>query len=299
MNNEEKNLQSYLLKIKFKDNIVLNQEDVKASFAKIKERIDLPNEVVLPPAKKVNLFTILPFRIAASIAIVLTLSLVGYNYYEGKKQIVLANSTESVKDFVLPDGSKVSMRSNSTLSYRANYNSNRNVQLQGEALFEVTKNKQFPFTVETETGKVTVLGTVFSVRAYADEHCTKTLLKEGSVKMTNNDDEMLVVLKPGDEALLNEGATTINIHKVENIERELAWQSHNFSFENEPLDTILTVISDAFDKKLEIKDKVLAKKRYTLKFNRDESLSRMLDILSEVAKFNYRLEKDFIIIEKK
>jgi ferric-dicitrate binding protein FerR (iron transport regulator) len=299
MNKEEQNLQDYLQKIKFKDKIVLNHEDVKASFVKIKERIDLPNEVVIPPVKKVNLFATLPFKIAASIAIVLTLSLVGYNYYEGKKQIVLANSTESVKDFVLPDGSKVSMRSNSTLSYRANYNSNRNVQLQGEALFEVTKNKQFPFTVETETGKVTVLGTVFSVRAYADEHCTKTLLKEGSVKMTNNDDEMLVVLKPGDEALLNEGATTINIHKVENIERELAWQSHNFSFENEPLDTILTVISDAFDKKLEIKDKVLAKKRYTLKFNRDESLSRMLDILSEVAKFNYRLEKDYIIVGKK
>ncbi|MFZ4724179.1 MAG: FecR family protein [Paludibacter sp.] len=299
MNKEEQNLQDYLQKIKFKDKIVLNQEDVKASFAKIKERIDLPNEVVLPPSKKVNLFTTIPFRIAASIAIVFTLSILGYNYYDSKLQIVLANNTELVKQFVLPDGSKVALRGNSTLSYSKHYSTNRNVALQGEALFEVNKNKEFPFTVQTETGKVTVLGTIFSVRAYADEHATKTLLKEGSVKMTNNDDEMLVVLKPGDEAILNEGATTINVHKVENIERELAWQSHNFSFENEPLDTILTVISDAFNKKLEIKNKVLAKKRYTLKFNRDESLSRMLDILSEVAKFNYRLEEDFIIIDKK
>ena len=55
MNKEEKNLQDYLQKIKFKDKIVLNHEDVKASFAKIKERIDLPNEVVLPHVKKVNL----------------------------------------------------------------------------------------------------------------------------------------------------------------------------------------------------------------------------------------------------
>ena len=298
MNKEEKNLQDYLQKIKFKDKIVLNHEDVKASFAKIKERIDLPNEVVLPHVKKVNLVSTIPFRIAASIAIVLILSIFMYNYFDNQKQILVANNSEIVKQIVLPDGSKVSLRTKSTLSYHNNYRNNRNVELEGEALFEVAKNKEYSFTVKTETGKVTVLGTVFSVRAFSEEHCTKTLLKEGSVKMTNNDDKMLVVLKPGEEAFLNEGANKIKVRKVENIDRELAWQSHNFSFENETLETILTVISDAFDKKFEIKDKVLAKKRFTLKFNRDESLSRMLDILSEVAKFKYKIENNIITVNK-
>ena len=82
------------------------------------------------------------------------------------------------------------------------------------------------------------------------------------------------------------------------MDRALAWQSHNFSFDNESLDVILSVISEAFDKKVLIKDKSLALKRFTLKFNRDESLVKILDILSDVAKFSYRIEHDKIFIEK-
>lgn len=297
MNKEKTNMQDYLHKLKFKDKIVLNQEDIKTSFTKIKGRIDLPNDVVLPPVLQVNLFTTTPFKIAASIVIILTLSVFGYNYYDNQKQITLVNNSEIVKQFILPDGTQVSLRNNSTLIYKKDYNKNRNIELAGEALFEVVKNKKNPFTVETETGKITVLGTIFSVRAFPDEDRTKTVLKEGSVEMQDKDNSMLVVLKPGEEALLSKGATEITVRKVQNMERQLAWQSHNFSFDNEALETILSVISDVYDKKVEIKDNDLAKKRFTLKFNRNESLNKMLEILSDVAKFNYKIDNNIIIVK--
>ncbi len=257
----------------------------------------MPSKMVLPPYRKLSLFTTMPFRVAASVAIVFTLSVFGYNYYDNQKQILVTNTTGEVQNIVLPDGSNVSLRSNSSLSYRKNYSKNRKVVLKGEALFEVTKDKDHPFELETKLGNITVLGTVFSVRAFENENYTKTLLKEGSVKFEDVEQLLSVVLAPGDEAKLTEGQNEIKVRKVANVDRELAWQSHKFMFENESLGTILTVITNAFDKKVDIKNETLVAKKYTLKFNHDESLGNMLDVLSEVANFNYKIEKSSIVVE--
>ncbi len=295
----EKKIDELKRKIRFKDNIVFTQTDVNASFDKIKKRIDSPQHIELPAYRKVNLFTSLSFRVAASIAVIFTLSYFGLNYYANQQQIVVANNTELVKDVVLPDGSKVSLRSKSNLVYRKSFSENRNVELQGEALFEVTKNKEYPFTVETKQGTVTVLGTVFSVRAFDGENYTRTLLKEGSVQFADLQENETVILTPGQEAKLVKGEKNIQVKKVKNMDRALAWQSHNFSFENETLESILAVLSDAYDKKLEFKDKTLGNTRYTLKFIKGESLPKMLEVLSEVANFKHSIKSDLIIIEKK
>lgn len=286
-------------KIRFKDNIVFSEADVSASFDKIKKHIDTPLHIELPAVRKANLFTSLPFRIAASIAVIFTLSYFGVNYYLKNKQIVVANNTELVKEVLLPDGSKVSLRSKSNIVYRKNFTQNRNLALQGEALFEVTKNKAYPFTVETKQGTVTVLGTVFSVRAFEDENYTRTLLKEGSVQFSDLQQNEMVILTPGQEAKLVKGEKNIQVKKVKNMDRALAWHSHNFSFDNETLESILAVLSDAYGKKLKIKDKSIGDTRYSLKFNKGESLPKMLEVLSDVADFKHIIKNDLIIIEKK
>ena len=295
----EKKIDELKSKIRFKDNIVFTQADVNASFDKIKKRIETPQHIELPTYRKVNLFTSLPFRVAASIAVIFTLSYFGLNYYTDQQQIVVANNTDLVQEVVLPDGSKVSLRSKSNLVYRKSFSENRNVELQGEALFEVAKNKDYPFTVETKQGTVTVLGTVFSVRAFEGENYTRTLLKEGRVQFADLQENETVILTPGQEAKLVKGEKNIQVKKVKNMDRALAWHSHNFSFDNETLESILAVLSDAYDKKLQIKDKTIGDTRYTLKFNKGESLRKMLEILSEVASFIHTIKDDLIIIEKK
>ena len=295
----EKKIDALKRKIRFKDNIVFTVADVNASFKMIKKRIDTSQHIELPTYRKLNLFTSLPFRVAASIAVIFTLSYFGLNYYAGQQQIVVANNTELVQEVVLPDGSKVALRSKSNLVYRKSFAENRNVELQGEALFEVTKNKDYPFTVETKQGTVTVLGTVFSVRAFEGENYTRTLLKEGSVQFADLQENETVILTPGQEAKLVKGEKNIQVKKVKNMDRALAWHSHNFSFDNETLESILAVLSDAYDKKLQIKDKSIGNTRYTLKFNKGESLPKMLEVLSEVADFKHSIKNDLIIIEKK
>ncbi|NDP23016.1 MAG: DUF4974 domain-containing protein [Paludibacter sp.] len=299
MKKKEKKTEDYLLGVKFKPNLVLNQYEVDASFKKIKERIELTTSPEIKHSiKRINLFSTIIFRVASSFALLLTLGFLGYNYYNDHQQIIIANNADLVKFTSLPDGSKVWLRSKSSIAYHPSYNKNRNIELKGEALFEVTKDKSHPFTVETKLGNITVLGTVFSVRANENEQFTKALLKEGSIKFTVNNGDNEVILKPGEEAVHVEGANNIEVKKVDNIDKQLAWQSHKYSFNNEPLSEIIAVIADAFNKKIKIQDRNLEKQRFTLKFNRNESFTKILDILSDVAKFKYRQENGIYIIEK-
>ncbi|MFZ4583007.1 MAG: FecR family protein, partial [Paludibacter sp.] len=131
------------------------------------------------------------------------------------------------------------------------------------------------------------------------ENYTRTLLIEGSVQFADLQENETVILTPGQEAKLVKGEKNIQVKNVKNMDRALAWHSHNFSFDNETLESILAVLSDAYDKKLQIKEKSIGSTRYTLKFNKGESLPKMLEVLSEVADFKHSIKNDLIIIEKK
>ena len=89
----------------------------------------------------------------------------------------------------LADGTRVWLNSQSTLTYASNFGRReRNVELDGEAYFEVAKNKDIPFYVHTEMNKVKVVGTCFNVCAYKDSKEFETTLVEGIVDIypTNN-----------------------------------------------------------------------------------------------------------------
>jgi transmembrane sensor len=295
---EKKNYE-FIHKIRFKNNIVLTESDVKASFENIKKRIDNGKTIELPVAKKVILFKSIQFRVAATIAILLTLGFTGLNYYNNQKVCSFANTTNDVKQFVLPDGSQIDLRAKSTLLYRKNFLNKRNVELQGEALFSVTKDKKSPFTVTTKQGTVTVLGTVFTVRALNSENYTKAVLKEGSIQFSAIESDKTALLKPGEEALITQGSNEISIRKVKNMDRALAWKTRKFNFENEALGDILHAISDAYNKKLDLSISNLKQNRYTLKFNHGEDLPKMLDVLSDIGTFQYKIENNKITIISK
>lgn len=86
---------------------------------------------------------------------------------------------------ILPDKSKVWLNAASSLTYSASLNEHglRKVKLQGEAYFEIFKDKAHPFIVETDEQEIEVLGTHFNVNSYKDEGEVKTTLLEGSVKV--------------------------------------------------------------------------------------------------------------------
>ena len=145
---------------------------------------------------------------------------------------------------VLSDGTKVWLNAASSLKFPAVFTGKeRNVELVGEAYFEVAKNKNMPFKVSTGKLNIEVLGTHFNVSAYQDDDAIKTTLLEGSVKLTTTNTQAM--LKPGEQATLSQ-QQHINIQSI-NTDEAVAWKNGYFVFNNENIQCIMKKISRWYD----------------------------------------------------
>jgi ferric-dicitrate binding protein FerR (iron transport regulator) len=129
----------------------------------------------------------------------------------------------------LPDGSEVWLNAASSLTYSASLikEGRRSVRLNGEAYFEVAKDKAHPFIVETAGQQVEVLGTHFDINSYADEPGVATTLLEGSVKVSAGKGTATIV--PGEQAVTRAGQ--ISIAKV-NTGKIIDWKEGEFNLED-------------------------------------------------------------------
>ncbi|HEY4335346.1 MAG TPA: FecR family protein, partial [Puia sp.] len=104
----------------------------------------------------------------------------------------------------LPDGTQVWLNADSRLIYSESFRGDaREVQLCGEAYFDVVKDRQHPFIIHTSTIDVTVLGTTLNVRSYSNEKNTEAVLIRGSVEVTlHNNPGKKIILKPNDKLVV-------------------------------------------------------------------------------------------------
>lgn len=125
----------------------------------------------------------------------------------------------------LPDKSKVWLNAASSLTYSASLNEHgmRRVKLEGEAYFEIFKDKAHPFIVQTANQEVEVLGTHFNVNSYKDEPGTATTLLEGSVKVKAGG--LVKIIKPGEQAINKSG--TMEVRKVD-LDDVVDWKNGDF-----------------------------------------------------------------------
>lgn len=121
-------------------------------------------------------------------------------YWNGKNKpepMVTVMASNSVKELMLPDGTKVWLNKNTTLQYVRGFAGDaRLVRLDGEGYFDVKRNPAKPFIVQSDAMQVKVLGTVFNMKAGKDVKAVATLLK-GEVEVKGNHGEGLIVLSPG------------------------------------------------------------------------------------------------------
>jgi len=150
---------------------------------------------------------------------------------------------------VLPDGTRATLNAASSLTYPAEFHgSERVVQLNGEAYFEVAKNKKMPFRVMAGNQVVEVLGTHFNINAYKDEAFVKTTLLEGSVKVSSGENSTLIA--PGEQAITNAGQAGTIVKRIVDVDKEIAWKNGLFSFENEDLKSIMRQVARWYDVKV-------------------------------------------------
>ncbi|MBB4802198.1 hypothetical protein HNP37_002271 [Flavobacterium nitrogenifigens] len=190
----------------------------------------------------------------------------------------------------LSDGTKVWLNSKSTLKYPVEFNGNtRNVTLEGEAYFEVSKNAHSPFTVKTKSGEVTVLGTHFNVSAYDEDRNFEATLAEGKVKVSGiNKENQSVTLVPGQQARLRNNA--LIVAEVD-PSAYTAWKDGKFYFENENLKNILTKMARWYNFNVKFEQKALEQIKFTGIVLKDEPIDHFLDIISKSSNVKYKITK--------
>jgi transmembrane sensor len=193
----------------------------------------------------------------------------------------------------LPDGTRVWLNAASSLRFPTHFpGKERNVQLKGEAYFEVAKNKSKRFIVKTGIQAVTVLGTHFNINAYQDEVSYNTTLLEGSVSISNGNDNRL--LKPGEQASVSTGLRSIKITSVD-VEETVAWKNNKISFTSQPLEKIMRQISRWYNVDIVYKGNISAK-TFTGTISRYANVSEVLDMLELTDLVHFKIEEGRITV---
>lgn len=189
----------------------------------------------------------------------------------------------------LPDGTKVWLNAASTLKFPATFANMRirNVELSGEAYFEVAKDKTHPFIVATSKQKVEVLGTHFNLNGYDDEPGTKTTLLEGSVRVVSLNMSKAEILKPGQQSVLSANQQ-IKIQEVD-MNGAIAWKNGYFKFEGEPIQSIMRKISRWYNVEVVYEGPVSTDK-FKGTISRYQNISEVLDMLTLTKLVKFKLE---------
>lgn len=200
----------------------------------------------------------------------------------------------------LPDGTEVTLNHFSSLTYPEKFKGeHREVNLKGEAYFEVTKNRKHSFIVQTESVNVEVLGTHFNVESYPDDPEVKTTLLEGSVAVSNKSNSVRIVLKPNESAIYNKEKKSMTLEVSDRVAEEIAWRNGELIFTNLPLQEIARQLSNTFGVDISITDTALQNYRITARFSSEEGLDQILDLLHTVGNFNYSYNNKKITITTK
>lgn len=181
---------------------------------------------------------------------------------------------------MLPDGSKVWLNAESTIRFPVPFSSeSRNVDLTGEAFFDVVKNPKQPFVVQSGKVKVKVLGTRFNYKAFSDDKSIEVILEEGKIALTINTDEGKkdAVLKPGDHAIIEKqtGETTV---RNENISKYIAWHTGKLVFDNTPMSELAQMLERWYGIEVIVQDPEVLNYRFTTTFE-NESLPQVIELL--------------------
>ncbi|AXY72854.1 DUF4974 domain-containing protein [Paraflavitalea soli] len=226
---------------------------------------------------------------------------------------VLSSGKEPRKTVVLPDGSVVTLRSNSSITLAHNFEQgNRELSLSGEAFFDVTHRENHPFIVHTNEVNIEVLGTAFNVSAYPSNPHTETSLFRGRVAVSVKDHpDQKVILTPSMKLIYMSAVAAktpaatenpfrivpMSVDPVNHKAQEIAWIRNRLKIEDEPLSAIATKLQQWYGIEISFADSTVKTFRYSGTFE-SETVVKALEALQLSYPFNFQVDKEKIIISK-
>ncbi len=174
----------------------------------------------------------------------------------------------------LADGTGVWLNAASSIKYPTAFNGkDRQVEITGEAYFEVAHNAAKPFKVVSNGQTVQVLGTHFNINAYNDEANTKTTLLQGSVKVSANG--IIKTITPGQQTAVSQ--TGIKLKNVD-VDEIVAWKDGYFDFTDSDIKTIMRQFSRWYDVDIQF-DGPVTTETFTGRIPRTWNLSQVMKIV--------------------
>lgn len=242
----------------------------------------------------------------AAVAIVLLGLITVTAYWQGSRQIqsnfsdiVVEAPLGSKTKLTLPDGSTVWLNAGSKMVYSQGFGvSDRRLAFQGEGYFEVEKNDEMPFLVQTHDVNVTVVGTKFNFRNYPEDEEAVVELLEGKVALENQlKEEAVRYLSPNEKMVLHMATGEMDITSAK-VKEATLWTENILLFDEDLLPDIVRELERSYHVQIEIENEDLKQTRFYGQFNQlEQNIYDVLDMLSETGKLKYHEEGKVIYLK--
>jgi transmembrane sensor len=251
---------------------------------------------VIPISRQKKTDTWGGLRVAASVILVLGLGWILYNLSKSNSNSgeMLAFKTETkTQELVLNDGTKVFLNKKSKINYPKSFdNKTRKIEFEGEAFFEVKANPDQPFQIKTQHLQVEVLGTAFNLQTATERGESVLVVQEGRVRVSTEQASEEYVA--GEKAIYNPETKTLQ--KVKNNNPNfLAYKTLELNFNETPLTEVVRQINEIYESKLELANPKLANCLLTVKFV-NQDLNTLLAIIAETLELKIERKNDSIIL---
>jgi transmembrane sensor len=197
-------------------------------------------------------------------------------------------SDDSVKTITLADGTEVWLAAHTTLTYPKDFSGDtRKVHLDGTAFFDVTKDPQHPFIVQTEIAEIKVLGTSFSVNSRLPGDQGETILMTGSVQLKRLGGDQIITLFPGQQALYSKNTPEMEVNEVD-ANTLTSWRFGIVSLTEATPSEIIQRLEKIYSIKINMDISSIKTNKYNFSFKRSNDFNKVLEqfscITGETAK---------------
>ena len=194
-----------------------------------------------------------------------------------------------ISEFIFADGTRVWLNSGTTLRFPDNpQDSLREVFLEGEAYFDVSKIKKRPFIVHTGPMDIRVLGTAFNVQCYPDMDKSETTLVEGSLEIQNHKQELLAMLKPGEQLKFSRSTLSRSLSRVDTAPYK-AWRDGKLIFRDKSLGEIAGSLERWYNVRIIFSDEKIKNYRFTGTILKHKPFDQILQAIRLTTPIRYQI----------
>jgi len=248
-----------------------------AAWNKVERKIAKPQTSI----RKLPLF----MRVAAIVAVCMTVGYLVFTQFNSPNQLVEVNTSDKAQEIVLKDGSEVELNQSSTLVYSDNQKrKTREVELKGEAFFNITKDSLRPFIIHTQELDIKVLGTSFNVDAKTQDS-VEVQVETGVVELGYKNQKIKLVA--GETGVFYQGLGKL-IKRESRVVVSQFWRNRKLTFKRTELIEIVETLNRLYEVNIRVDESTEQHRKINVRFE-DQDIDLILDILSSTL--NLKIEK--------